>query len=88
MKIEGVRFHDERITFAASFDDGITVIIDKSLNYLNMLSVGPDTYYLRTRKWPTKKNIDKRVMLCKQWIVKNKNRYKKWPDHNKDHIIE
>lgn len=88
MKIEGVRFHDTRLTFATSFDDGITVVIDKNLKYVTMLSVGPDTYYLRTGKWPTLKNIDKRVEMCKKWIIKNKNRYKKWPDHDKEHTIE
>ena len=42
-----------------------------------MLSVGPDTYFIVKGKWPSGKNLDKRVKLSQEWINKNKNRYKK-----------
>lgn len=54
-----------------------------------MLSVGLESVFIKKGKWPTIKNIDKRVLLGKQWIMKNKNRYKKWqPAHDHDIIEE
>lgn len=88
MKIESVQYHDERNTFAASFDDGITIILNDHLDYHNMLSVGPDSYYIRKNKWPTGKNLTNRVLAVQHWINKNKNRYKKWQCSSDDHIIE
>ena len=76
MKITGVTRHNTHKTFAVSFDDGITVILNDKLEYHLMLSVGVDTYYLRTGKWPTGKGLDKRVDLGRAWILKNKKRYK------------
>ena len=78
MKVESVNYHDTRDTFAVSFDDGITVILDEELNYSSMLSVGLESSFLKTGKWPTKRNIDKRVGLGQAWIEKNKTRYKKY----------
>lgn len=78
MKVESVNYHDKRDTFAVSFDDGITVILDEDLNYSSMLSVGIGSSYLKTGKWPTKRNIDKRVIMGQTWIEKNKSRYKKY----------
>lgn len=77
MKIESVSYHDKHDTFAASFDDGITIIMSSSLQYSNMISCGLDSIFLKKGKWPTANNIDKRITLAKQWIMKNKNRYKK-----------
>ena len=62
MKIISVQYHDERHTFAASFDDGITTILDADLQYKNMLSTGLDSYFIKKGKWPTKKNIQRRHM--------------------------
>lgn len=78
MKVESVNYHDKRDTFAVSFDDGITVILDDELRYSCMLSVGIGSSYLKTGKWPTKHNIDKRVDMGQAWIEKNKSRYKKY----------
>ena len=78
MKVESVNYHDTRDTFAVSFDDGITVILDEELNYSSMLSVGLESSFLKTGKWPTKRNIDKRVGMGQAWIEKNKTRYKKY----------
>lgn len=88
MKIESVRFHDTHKTFAASFDDGMTIILDSSLQYHNMLSVGLSSYFLTKGKWPTPNNINKRVTASAQWILKNKNRYKKWQYDGDHHTIE
>jgi hypothetical protein len=77
MKIESARHHDTYDTYAISFSDGITIILDNNLDYSNMLSVGPDTYFIVKGKWPSGKNLDKRVKLSQEWINKNKNRYKK-----------
>lgn len=89
MKIESVSYHDTHNTFAVSFDDGIIVVLSKDLTYSNMLSVGLESVFIKKGKWPTIKNIDKRVLLGKQWIMKNKNRYKKWqPAHDHDIIEE
>lgn len=78
MKIQSVNYHNTRDTFAVSFDDGITVILDDELKYNTMLSVGLDSSFLKTGKWPTKNNISKRVIMGQQWIEKNKSRYKKF----------
>lgn len=87
MKIESVRYHDTYHTFAASFDDGITVILDVDLQYKNMLSTGLESYFIKKNKWPTPKNLQRRVEMTIEWIMRNKNRYKKWPDQQKDDII-
>lgn len=78
MKINGVSVHHTNKTFAVEFDDGITVILNDKLEYHSMLSVGLDSVFLRTNKWPTKANMTKRIDLSKVWIEKNKNRYKKF----------
>lgn len=87
MKIESVRYHDIYHTFAASFDDGITVILDVGLQYKNMLSTGLESYFIKKNKWPTPKNLQRRVEMTIEWVMRNKNRYKKWPDQQKDDII-
>jgi hypothetical protein len=78
MKIQNVNYHDKRDTFAVSFDDGITIILDEGLNYKSMLSVGLGSSFLKTGKWPTRASIDKRVDRGRLWIEKNKSRYKKY----------
>lgn len=78
MKVISANYHDERDTFAISFDDGIMVILDNNLKYSCMLSVGIGSSYLKTGKWPTKSNLDKRVSLGQAWVEKNKSRYKKY----------
>lgn len=76
MKVLGVTHHNTHKTFAVSFDDGITVILDNNLEYHNMISVGPDTFFLKTGKWPKGKPLDKRVEMGREWVNKNKKRYK------------
>ena len=76
MKIKGVTHHSTHRTFAVSFDDGITIILDKNLDYMTMLSVGPESLFLRTGKWPVGKRLQKRVDLGAAWVNKNKKRYK------------
>ncbi len=68
--------------YSVHFDDGITLIVHMSgdeIVYENMLSVGLDTYYLKTGKWPKGKQLEKRLNLAKEFIGKNKknNRYRK-----------
>lgn len=68
--------------YSVHFDDGMTIIIktiNSELVYENMLSVGLDTYYLKKGKWPTGKNLEKRVELAVAFINKNikNNRYRK-----------
>ena len=68
--------------YSVHFDDGITLIVktvDDQIVYENMLSVGLDSYYLKKGKWPTGKNLEKRVELASQFINKNikNNRYRK-----------
>mgnify|MGYP001580742425 CR=1 FL=1 len=75
-KITGVTHHSSHKTFAVSFDDGIIVILDSSREYHSMLSVGLDSYYLKNRKWPKGKSLGNRVKLGKEWVEKNKKRYK------------
>ena len=77
MKITGARANDAWGTFAVEFDDGIVVILDKNLSYYSMLSLGTDSYYIKKRKFPKGKNLEKRVTLGQEWINRNKNRYKK-----------
>jgi len=88
MKIESIQYHDERHTFAASFDDGMTIILNDKLEYHNMLSTGLDSYFIHKGKWPKGKNLDNRVLAVKHWIMKNKNRYKKWQPARAQTIIE
>jgi len=76
VKITGVTHHSGHKTFAVSFDDGITIILDKNLEYNTMLSVGTDSYYLKNGKWPSGKKLQTRVDSSAAWITKNKNRYK------------
>lgn len=68
--------------YSVHFDDGITLILkteNDTLVYENMLSVGLDTYYLKNMRWPTGKNLEKRVELAVAFINKNikNNRYRK-----------
>jgi hypothetical protein len=68
--------------YSVHFDDGITIILKTAngeLIYENMLSVGPDTYYLKKGKWPSGKNLDNRIELAVAFINKNikNNRYRK-----------
>ena len=89
MKIESVSYNDTHSTFAASFDDGIIIILTDKLQYHNMVSIGLDSYFIIKGKWPTPANINKRVTASTEWIMKNKNRYKKWqPAHDHDIIEE
>lgn len=67
--------------FSVQFDDGITIMlhtIKGELVYENMLSVGVDTYYLKTGKWPKGKQLEKRVKMAVDLVNKNikNNRYK------------
>jgi len=86
MKITSVSYNDIHDTFAVSFNDGITIILNQKLEYHNMISTGLDSYFIKKGKWPTNNNINKRVDLSIQWIMKNKNRYKKWQSPD-DHTI-
>ena len=89
MKIESIQYNDTHNTFAASFDDGMVIILSDRLEYHNMLSTGLQSYYIRRGRWPTGKNLTNRVLAVKHWIMKNKNRYKKWqPAHDQDIIEE
>ena len=68
--------------YSVHFDDGITLIVHMSgddIVYENMLSVGLNSYYLQTGKWPKGKQLEKRLTLAKEYIHKNKkrNRYRK-----------
>lgn len=68
--------------YSVHFDDGITLILkteNDTLVYENMLSVGLDTYYLKNMRWPSGKNLEKRVELAVAFINKNikNNRYRK-----------
>lgn len=68
--------------YSVHFDDGMTIIlktVNGELIYENMLSVGLNTYYLKKGKWPTGKNLEKRVELAVAFISKNikNNRYRK-----------
>ena len=68
--------------YSVHFDDGITLIVktvDEQIVYENMLSVGLDSYYLKKGKWPTGKNLEKRIELASQFSNKNikNNRYRK-----------
>jgi hypothetical protein len=75
-KVTGVTHHGTHRTFAVSFDDGMIIVLTQSLEYQTMLSVGPDSYYLNNGKWPTEKNIEIRVQMGRDWVNKNKKRYK------------
>ncbi len=71
-----------RPRYSVHFDDGMTIIIkteNDTLKYDNMLSVGLDSYFLKKGKWPTGKNLEKRVELAVAYITKNvkNNRYRK-----------
>lgn len=88
MKIESIQYHDERQTFAASFDDGMVIILDDKLEYHNMLSTGLDSYFMKKGKWPKGKNLENRVLATRHWITKNKNRYKKWQSAHEQTIIK
>lgn len=68
--------------YSVHFDDGMTLIIktvNDQLVFDGMLSTGLDSYYLKTGKWPSGKNLDKRMELAVAYIQKNKknNRYRK-----------
>ena len=75
--------------YSVHFDDGITLIVRMTNNqivYENMLSVGLDTYFLKKNKWPTGKNLEKRIELAEQFINKNikNNRYRKKLDDKEE----
>ena len=66
--------------YSVHFDDGITLIvhmIDNNIQYESMLSVGLNTYYLKTGKWPKGKQLEKRLNMAEEFIFINdkKNRY-------------
>ena len=68
--------------YSVHFDDGITILLkteSEQLVYENMLSVGLETYFLKKGKWPSGKNLDKRIELAVAFINKNikNNRYRK-----------
>lgn len=68
--------------YSVHFDDGITILlktVNDELVYSNMLSVGLDTYFLKKGKWPSGKNLEKRVTLACEFVQKNikNNRYRK-----------
>ena len=74
-------YHDNNPRYSVHFDDGMTILlqtIDEELVYENMLSVGPDTYYINKGKWPTGKNLEKRIKLAIEYVTNNikRNRYK------------
>lgn len=76
VKITGVTHHNTHKTFAVSFDDGITIVLNSEREYHSMLSVGLDSSFLKTGKFPKGKNLEKRVTMGREWIEKNKKRYK------------
>ena len=76
MKIESARYNNIWRNYAVTFGDGVTVILGEKFEYLNMISCGLDSYYMKKWKWPTTKNINARILLGITWIEKNKNRYK------------
>lgn len=76
MKATGARWNKDAETFCVDFDDNITLILDRDLQYRNMLSVGLSSYFLDKGKWPTGKNLEKRITLASEWVNKNKHRYK------------
>lgn len=88
MKITSVQFNDTHRTFAVTFDDHMSVVLDDELNLHNMLSLGLSSYFAIKGKWPKGKNLEKRVEMGQQWIIKNKNRYKKWPKSSDHDIIK
>lgn len=72
----------EKPRFSVHFDDGMTIIlhtVGDELVYENMLSVGPGSYFLKKGKWPSGKNLEKRVEMAIAYVEKNikRNRYKK-----------
>ena len=81
--ISSLRFkRDGETRYSVHFDDGITIIarhVDDQFEYVNMLSVGADTYFTRKHKWPDKRNINTRMQHVKQFMERNikNNRYKK-----------
>ena len=81
MKIESVRYNNIRNNYAITFSDGITLIINEEFKYVNMLSCGLESYYIKKNKWPTSKSIASRTSLGVKWIEKNKNRYKRKVDN-------
>ena len=76
MKATGARWNNDTEVYCVDFDDSITLLLDRNLQYRNMLSVGLDSYFLNKGKWPTGKNLEKRVTLAAEWVNKNKHRYK------------
>ena len=72
---------DNHPRYAVHFDDGMTILLHTvkgELIYENMLSVGLGSYFLKTGKWPSGKQLEKRVTMSKEFINKNikNNRYK------------
>lgn len=79
--VNSTKSHENHPRFSVHFDDGMTILlhtVKDELVYENMLSVGVGSYYLTTGKWPTGKNLEKRVRLSVEYIQKNikNNRYK------------
>ena len=77
MKTTSARWNNYDNTYAISFDDGITLIMNERFSVVNMISTGLESYFLEKKKWPKGKNLEKRSILATNWLEKNKNRYKK-----------
>ena len=85
MKITGSlkdKNKDNIPVFHVYFEDGMTIDLSKikeSWKCTGMLSTGLNSYYLKTGKWPSGSNLNKRVELGVAFIEKNikNNRYKK-----------
>ena len=102
MKITGTLKNNVqgREIYHIHFDDGITVNLRRmtgdKFEYDNMLSTGPDSYYLKKGKFPKGANLKKRIELGVALIKKNiqnnrykdskkgkkKDEFKKWYDKN------
>lgn len=70
---------DDSKCFSVQYSDGITFTYTHSNDELQlngMLSVGLNSSFLQTGKWPTKASINKRTLLANEWFTVNKKRYK------------
>jgi len=79
--VNSTKSHENHPRFSVHFDDGMTILLHTvagELVYENMLSVGVGSYYLTKGKWPSGKNLEKRVNMSIEYIQKNikNNRYK------------
>ena len=77
MKITGARWSGSSNTYSTEFSDGIILCTTEKHVLVNMMSVGLESYFLCKGKWPSKTNLDKRMLLSEAWISKNSKRYKK-----------